>query len=385
VKRLPDDARPGEAWVRGYLASGGRHGAVTISGNSRRRASPLRTSTCKSRPANHAVAPILARLASVAISFAALAWAADALALMAGVAPDSPAARIDPNVATSKLAGVGAIVFNGGTYSGVVIARQYVLTAGHVGAGAAPSAMSFILNLTSTPWISGVESVSVYPTFNFPYDDLAVLKLSTPVPENVPIYPMFTGTATTGLQFVLAGYGSSGNGNVGVTVAASSTVKRSGGNVIDVLQAAVDSSGQQSRFYIYDFDGPTGSGPLGGPTIGNSVETLVAPGDSGGPAFVSVAGNLHLFGINTFVSPAVSGGTVNYEFGTYGGGIVASDARFSAWLQSATNATMPGDSIDTGNAPLPLWSLLILGGGMLGIAHVRRSRRGLGRIESARE
>ncbi len=61
-----------------------------------------------------------------------------AAALMAGAAPDSAAARVDTNVATSPFAGVAAISINGSTYSGVVIARQYILTAGHVaGAGAA--------------------------------------------------------------------------------------------------------------------------------------------------------------------------------------------------------------------------------------------------------
>jgi hypothetical protein len=63
---------------------------------------------------------------------------------MAGVTPDSPAARSDPNVAASEFAGVGAIVIGGNTYSGVVIARQHVLTAGHVGSAGAASAMSFV-------------------------------------------------------------------------------------------------------------------------------------------------------------------------------------------------------------------------------------------------
>jgi hypothetical protein len=129
----------------------------------------------------------------------------------------------------------------------VVIAPQYVLTAGHVGSAGAASAMSFVLNFSSSPWTSSVESVSIYPTYSFPYDDLAVLKLSNPAPAAVPVYPLFTGTAATGLQFLLAGYGSSGNGDVGVTIGANSTVKRTGGNIIDALQATLDSSGWNAR------------------------------------------------------------------------------------------------------------------------------------------
>jgi len=312
------------------------------------------------------------RLSLCALYIAALAWTADVNALMAGVAPDSPAARADPNLATSEFAGVGAIVIGGNTYSGVVIAPQYVLTAGHVGAAGAASAMSFVLNLSASPWTSRVESVSIYPTYSFPYDDLAVLKLSTPVPVTVPVYPLFTGTAATGLQLVLAGYGGSGNGDVGVTVGSNSAVKRTGGNIIDALQAAIDSSGLQSRFFVYDFDGPTGTGPAGGATIGNSVETLVAPGDSGGPSFVRYAGHLQVFGINTFVSPAVSGGTNDYKFGMLGGGIVASDPRFSTWLQGATNGTLGGNSSDSGNAPVPAWALAILASGLLIFSNRRR-------------
>ena len=313
------------------------------------------------------------RVSLCALCIPALASTADVSALMAGVTPDTPAARIDPNVATSEFAGVGAIVIGGSTYSGVVIAPQYVLTAAHVGTAGAASAMSFVLNFSSSPWTSSVESVSVYPTYSFPYDDLAVLKLSTPVPGAVPVYPLFTGTTATGLQLVLAGYGSSGNGDVGVTVGAASTVKRTGGNIIDALQTTLDNSGLQSRFYVYDFDGPTGAGPTGGPTIGNSLETLVAPGDSGGPSFIRNAGQLQLFGINTFVSPSVSGAPTDYKFGMLGGGIAASDLRFFAWLQEATNGTLGGASSDSGNAPIPGWAVAVLAVGLLSLSNLRRS------------
>jgi len=117
-------------------------------------------------------------------------------------------------------------------------------------------------------------------------------------------------------------------------------VKRTGTNVVDALQLTIDSSGLTSRFYIYDFDGPTGNGSSGGPTTGNTSETLVAVGDSGGPSFVRNGNVLQLFGINTFVSAPAAGASVNYQFGTIGGGIVASEPRFASWLQTATNGTL---------------------------------------------
>ncbi len=114
-------------------------------------------------------------------------------AIMAGQAPDTPAARVNPN-SDPTYSGVGSVLVNGAPLSGVVIAGQFVLTAGHVVNGASPNALSFALNLGSTQWTSAVASVAIYPSFSFPYDDLAVLKLTNPVPASVPIYPMFTGT-----------------------------------------------------------------------------------------------------------------------------------------------------------------------------------------------
>lgn len=297
---------------------------------------------------------------ALSVGAALLGIAPGAFALMAGQSPDSPAARVDPNAASSIYAGVGSVVVGGAPLSGVVIANQYVLTAAHVVNGQAPSSIQFVLNLNgATQWVSAVESVTIYPTYSFPYDDLAVLKLVNTVPSSVPIYQLYAGPLTTGITITLAGYGGSGNGNVGVTVSASSSVKRTGTNVVDALQQTLDTSGLISRFYVYDFDGPTGNGSLGGPTLGNSTETLVAVGDSGSPAFVRSGNSLQLFGINNFVASA-TGGTVNYQFGTVGGGIVAADPRFAAWLQNATRGTLGQSSISGGDAPLPSWALLLL-------------------------
>ena len=278
---------------------------------------------------------------------------------MAGAAPDSPAARVDPNTAQSLFAGVGSVVVNGSPLSGVVIAGQYVLTAGHVVAGQPVSAIRFALNQGGAQWVSAVTAAYVYPSYSFPYDDLAILKLSTAVPAGTPIYPFYSGTLSTGLTITLAGYGGSGNGDTGVTVVANSAVKRTGTNTVDALLSTVDTGTRTSRFYLYDFDGPAGNGSLGGSTTGNAAETLVAVGDSGGPSFIRVGNRLQLFGINTFVSPPSGQTTVNYEFGNAGGGIVACDPRFANWIISTTLATA---LIAGAEVPLPLWA-----GGLLAV------------------
>lgn len=275
---------------------------------------------------------------------------------MAGQAPDSPAARVNPN-SDPTYSGVGSVLVNGAPLSGVVIAGQFVLTAAHVVSGANANAVSFALNQGSAQWTSAVESITIYPSFSFPYDDLAVLKLVNPVPASVPIYQMFSGTPTAGTVLTLVGYGQSGNGDTGPSVGASSTVKRVGANSLDALQPVVDQSGRTSRFFLYDFDGPTGNGPLGGPTLGNAVETVVAVGDSGSPVFIRNGGALQLFGISNLVASA-NGTPVNYEFGTIGGGMVASDSRFASWLQTSTEGTL-GKPAQV-DLPLPLWSGVLL-------------------------
>jgi hypothetical protein len=337
------------------VVSAERHGReiATLFDARMRKSKPYKSDTPRA-PRNRLSIALLACLAAATLDIPR------ATALMAGATPDSPAARVDPNVATSPFAGVGSVVVGGSALSGVAIASQYVLTAAHVVSGQAVSNVQFVLNLGSpTQWTSAVESIAIYPTDSFPYDDLAIIKLVTPVPVGVPVYPMYSGAAATGLIITLAGYGSSGNGNVGVTVGANSAIKRTGTNVVDSLQLTVDSSGRTSRFFIYDFDGPSGNGASGGATLGNATETIVAVGDSGSPAFVRVGNTLQLFGINTFVS-APNGGTVNYEFGDLGGGIVASDSRFASWLQTQTAGTLGQPTAPLADGPMPLWSLALL-------------------------
>jgi hypothetical protein len=303
----------------------------------------------------------------VLLAGVALLPAMPAAALMAGAAPDSAAARVDANVAGSPFAGVAAITINGVTFSGVVIAPQYILTAGHVAAAGSASAMQVILNAGATSWSTTVVKATPYPTFSFPYDDLGILQLAAPVPAGVPIYPLYNGPLQDGLILVLAGYGGSGNGNIGPGVAAAANIKRTGRNTLDELTTTVDTSGLTSRFFVYDFDGPTGNGSLGGPTLGNALETMVAVGESGGPTFIQVGSSLQLLGINTFAAAPVANQAITYTFGDLGGGIVAADPRFAAWLQATTAGTMPAtDSNDT-DGPLPVWSYILLGGLLLGV------------------
>ena len=200
---------------------------------------------------------------------------------MAGQAPDTPSARVDANVRSSPWSGAVSVVVDGSAYSGVVIGARHVLTASHVAAGHAPSTVQVVVNLAAAGQTIAVTNVATYPGAAFPYDDLTVLRLAQAVPAGTAIYPIVDNPYPTGTQITLVGYGASGNGNTGPSVPGSASVKRIGKNVLDQYTDRLDASGRTSPFFLYDFDGPSGAGQLGGPTLGNATETCVAGGDSG--------------------------------------------------------------------------------------------------------
>lgn len=259
---------------------------------------------------------------------------------MAGQPPDDPAARVDPNTAESPWSGVGAVTVHGAAYSGVAIGPRHVLTAAHV-AGSDPAALSFIAHAGPRPDSYRVRRIARYPDFSFPYDDLAILELARELTPGIHRYALARSPLKAGRVITLVGYGASGNGDRGVSVAADPGVKRVGENTVDALARQIDRSGRSSAFYLYDFDGPSGSGPLGTGSLGNHRETLTAAGDSGSPAFVLEAGEWVVAGVNTFVTRAGGGRPGSYRFGSDGGGIDLGNPRFAAWLARVTGTAAP--------------------------------------------
>ncbi len=280
-----------------------------------------------------------------------------ALALMAGRAPDTPALRVDAISATSPWRATVSVMVGTAAYSGVVIAPRYVLTAAHVVGSASPQDVRAVLNLApGSQTVIVADSVVRYPTASFPYDDLAVIKLQSEVPAEVLIHPVREVPLEAGQVATLVGHGASGNGDVGVSVGGSSSVRRVGRNVIDTIRDTTDDSGRTSAFFLFDFDGPTGNGSLGAGTLGNAVETGAAGGDSGSPVFADIDGATWLVGITTFVASTTPGAPVDYRFGTLGGGMVLSHPRFLAWLRTVTGNTLVTMPADT-DVPLPPWAL----------------------------
>ncbi len=299
----------------------------------------------------------------LATLLASAAFSNVAFAIMAGAPPDTPAARVDPNTTSSPWAGVGSVVVNGLPYSGTLIGRRYVITAGHVAAGAKPASVRFVLNYGSDR-SHDIGAVAVYGHPDFagfnpavPNNDLAIIELEEEVPAGVPVYAINRSALTTGKTLFLVGYGASGNGNIGTSTGGSATVKRIGRNNADYFRLDEKNSGLQEVYY-WDFDGGGATNYMGGPGLGNGVESSVAGGDSGSAAFIPGGSGWILAGVNTFTATIIGGPTTPSTFGTAGGG--QSLAGYAAWVD-ATIAAADVKYQGAGDVPtLPEWGMLLL-------------------------
>jgi hypothetical protein len=282
-----------------------------------------------------AASALIRRTAAAAFVWAgALVGALPAQALMAGLLPDSPQARLLHGEAARQFGAAGTVMVGGSAFSGVAVSRRYVLSAAHVLGGQAPGNTRFVLPGGGPQGLEfEVEAVELFPGTVFPYDDLALMRLKQPLPDTVILLPIYPGMVEPGQRIVLVGAGASGNGDSGPATGAERNVLRIGGNVLDRVATRVDGSGRTSSFFEYDFDGPEGNGPLGGPTIGNGEETVAAGGDSGGPVFASISGQFWLIGISTFVRPAHHAQGTAVGFGAVGGGLLLSYPPFGRWLE----------------------------------------------------
>jgi len=276
-------------------------------------------------------------------------------------------AGADANTADSPWAGVGSLTVGGNVFSGTVIAPGYILTAAHVVTGRDPSSLVFQLNAGTTETIAA-DQIFVNPSYtgttagNAPGDptihaDLAIIRLASIPTSSANAYDFYAGNLQgQNLSFV--------------SYAGSTSVKRTGENVADVVFRSPLGAAQT---YLFDFDGPNFStnqigyntAPYG--TLGENREASFVPGDSGSAAFIHADGEWKLAGINTFQVTFLGGPTESGSFGTGGGGVAIN--AYAPWITSVIATPVP--------EPEP-WLVLLGGMGLMAFS----LRHQVGRAQS---
>ena len=228
-----------------------------------------------------------------------------------------PVARIINGTQTSDYAAVGLIGDTAGDFcSGTLIAPRYVLTAGHCVEGVADTAGTFTVGGHTYQ----TEKVFLNPGYNGnaigsdSANDIAIYKLSEPVVGVTPML-IFHGTPVVGQLLTLVGFGGGGTGTSGSN--GDFGIKRVGTTPIDNVTP---------KLIEWSFD--------------NNSESNTAPGDSGGPAFVTVGGVKYIAGV-TSGGDSATAGIGDHSFDT------RVDA-FAAWIDSivgVSNNSLPTISI----------------------------------------
>ena len=255
-----------------------------------------------------------------------------------GLPEDRPSLRLDPQGADSPFASAGALEITtsgGSTFLGsaVAISSTWVLTAGHNidlndnGLPDAGLSVNFHLPGIGIHSASAMHTHPLFTGFANPslHFDLALLQLSAPLPTNL-LHPLIGVSAGVGDVVTLVGFGRSGFGSYGYTTSASLVNRRIGENTLETISTNAN-GGQLFRYTFHDPDDPN--------SLGNDRETIIGPGDSGGPVLVPWGEGHAVVGINTFVEGF--GG----RFGDIGGGVLLDQGSVD-WIVATTGIPEPG-------------------------------------------
>lgn len=268
--------------------------------------------------------------------------------------------------------GVVKLLGNSVDSSGILIAPGWVLTAAHTIPSGNPNA--------ADTWTFGGEVRHIAEAIRNPNFtgniangyDIALHRLDTPITTIDPAQ-LYTGTAASlvGQTLTYVGYGKSGTGSAGDTIAIGT--KRAGNNIGEQLGYTLNPGASQTvysnQMLFADMDDPPGSPLTYGNPLGNTnpinLEYLIALGDSGGGLFIEDNGQHYLAGVHSTV--------INYDPSTLGYGDVMGSTTIAAvmsWiLDTITPAPIEGDLNGDGyvgiadlNIVLSLWNFNVVPG-----------------------
>ncbi|KXS36122.1 MAG: hypothetical protein AWU55_3034 [Halomonadaceae bacterium T82-2] len=196
--------------------------------------------------------------------------------------------------------GVGEVRVGDVLGSGTLLADgRAVLTAAHVVEGATDPVRVAFDGLGGRYWATA-ETRWVHPGYDPGAfgNDLALLWLDNPVPDAIPRYALYRGADELGHVATLVGYGATGLGQWGYSGPAGAqrsrvenTLDATGSEVSSRLNGGGWDSPPGSQL-IADFDSGEARYDTLGRLLGQSdtglgtTEGVIAPGDSGGPAFI---------------------------------------------------------------------------------------------------